>query len=72
MGDADGRDQTMFGGNARLAGVHEHETSGAVGVLGATGLKTAMAEQRRLLVTRHARDRWPVGHNLVRYAPVTI
>ncbi len=40
----------------RAARVHQHETAGAIGALDVTGLKTALADGRSLLITRHATD----------------
>jgi hypothetical protein len=40
-----------------LAGVHQHEAAGAVGVLGQPGLEAGLAEQRALLVAGDAGDR---------------
>jgi hypothetical protein len=40
----------------KAAGVHEHEAAGAVGVLGHAGAEAGLAEQRALLVARHAAD----------------
>ncbi|MNV66183.1 hypothetical protein D3C71_1589250 [compost metagenome] len=40
----------------RTACVHEHEAAGAVGVLGHAGGEAGLAEQRALLVARHAAD----------------
>ena len=42
---------------ASRAGVEQHETAGAVGRLGHARLETGLAEQRRLLVAGHSRDR---------------
>ena len=51
------RQQPVLGGNDLLAGVHEHETAGAVGVLRHAFLETGLPEGRGLLVTEDARDR---------------
>jgi len=40
-----------------LAGVHQHEAAGAIGVLGHAGREAGLAEQRALLVAGHAADR---------------
>jgi hypothetical protein len=39
-----------------MAGVHQHEASGAVGVLHIARLQAGLPEQGGLLVTRHAAD----------------
>ena len=42
---------------ARLgAGIHQRETAGAVGALDHAGREAALADQRRLLIARHAGD----------------
>ncbi len=50
-GPARERHEQALGRRRRLlAGVHEHERSGAVGVLRHAGLEARLTEQRRLLV----------------------
>ena len=45
----------LWGGRyAAVAGVHKHETAGAVGVLGHARRKARLPEKRRLLIARHA------------------
>ncbi len=53
----DGGEQSMTGPARRRACVHERETTGAIGVLRHAGLEAGLAEQRRLLVARDARER---------------
>ena len=38
------------------ADIHEHETAGAVSILGQAALETILAEECRLLIARDARD----------------
>ena len=53
---ADGGEQAVVGFDGFLAGVHQQETAGAVGVFRLARLHTHLAEQRRLLVAGDARD----------------
>ena len=51
----DGREQLVLGGSsAVVADVHEHETTGAVGVFGQAAREAGLAEQCRLLVAGDA------------------
>ena len=59
------REQPAAADHAARAGVQHQERTGAVGVLGHPGLEAALAEERRLLVARDARDRDPGRHALV-------
>ena len=72
QGDADGGNETPLGLNTGVAGVHEHETARAVGVLRASGPEAAVTEQRGLLVARNAGDRGAVRHNLIGNAAVIV
>jgi hypothetical protein len=49
-----GGEQAVAAGLEGLARVHEHEAARAVGVLGHAGAEAGLAEQRALLVARHA------------------
>ena len=69
-GDTDRGDQTVLGFDDLVAGVHEHKATRAIGVFGLAGMEAAVAEQRRLLVARHAHDGWHVGHDIARDAAV--
>ena len=51
--DGDGGDQTVLALVDLVAGVHQQETAGAVGVFHVAGLKAALPEQRSLLVARN-------------------
>ena len=72
QGDADSGNETPLGLNTGVAGVHEHETARAVGVLRASGPEAAVTEQRGLLDARNAGDRGAVRHNLVGNAAVIV
>ena len=50
-------EQPVPGGHGRTTGIDRQETSGAVGVLGHARLEAGLAERRRLLITRDARNR---------------
>ena len=52
----DGRHKAVAGGDGRVPRVHQKETSRAVGVLRFARRKAGLPEQRRLLVTRRARN----------------
>ena len=52
----DRREQIVLRGDGLGAGVHQHEAAGAVGVLHHAGPRASLAEERRLLVARDARD----------------
>ncbi len=54
--EADGGEEAVFGHDRLVAGVHQHERAGAVGVLRVAGVETGLAEQRGLLVTERAGD----------------
>ena len=54
---ADGGQQTILGEDGLLAGVHQHEAAGAVGVLRHALLEAGLAEGGSLLVTEDAGDR---------------
>ena len=51
------REQSAFRRIGRLAGVHQHEAAGAVGVLGLALLEAGLPHQGRLLVAENAGDR---------------
>ncbi len=53
----DGRDQAVLGEDRLLPGVHQHEATGAVGVLRLARRKAGLPEQSRLLVPGRARNR---------------
>ena len=55
--DGDGGDQTVLALVDLVAGVHQQETAGAVGVFHVAGLKAALPEQRSLLVARNTGHR---------------
>ena len=52
-----GAEQAVGGLHYAIAGVHQQEAAGAVGVLRHAGPVTALAEERRLLVSGHPEDR---------------
>jgi hypothetical protein len=54
---ADRGEQAAPAAHPLRAGVEQQERAGAVGALGGARREAALAEQRRLLVTRDARDR---------------
>ena len=49
-------EQPVLGRDGRLAGVHQHEAAGAVGVLRLARLEACLTEQRRLLIAENAGD----------------
>ena len=55
--DGDGGDQTVLALVDLVAGVHQQEAAGAVGVFHVAGLKTALPEQCSLLVARNTGHR---------------
>ena len=50
-------EKTGLGRNRIGAGIHQHEVSGAVGVLGISGRETDLPEQGRLLITENRGER---------------
>ena len=66
-----GGQQAMAAGPGLGAGVGHDETAGAVGALAGALGKAALADQRRLLVARHASDRnWGAEPLVVGHAEV--
>ncbi|MNS61661.1 hypothetical protein D3C72_946940 [compost metagenome] len=56
-----GGQEAVGAGHGHLAGVHEHEAAGAVGVLGLAGAEAGLAEERGVLVAGHRGDGQPGG-----------
>ena len=52
-----GGEESVFGEHGAVAGVEQHKSAGTVGILYASRLKTALTEQRSLLIPRGTRDR---------------
>src|SRR6218665_118275 len=59
-----GGQQAVVRGLESGAQVHQHEAARAVGVLGHAGGKAGLAEQRALLVARHAADAYAVAEQI--------
>ena len=57
----DGGDETAGRRHRRLAGVHQQEAAGAVGVLGLARREARLAHKRRLLVAEDSRDRHAIS-----------
>ena len=53
----DGGQQLVLAGDGRAAGVHQHETTGAIGVLRHAGCKTGLPEGGGLLIACHTGNR---------------
>ena len=61
---ADRRDQIVLRAHRILARVHQNEAARAIGVFAHAGCKTALTEQRRMLIARQRRNRDLAAENL--------
>ena len=68
----DGGHQAVPGKDRLVAGVHQQEAAGAVGVLDVALLEAGLAEQGRLLVSRRAGDRDRAGEEGALRLPVDL